>query len=110
MTYAGPRDLDLVKELISPIISHDENTKLVEIPYEKEVKDVVFNLGSLKSTGPDGYPAKFYQHIWDTISRDIVNIVKSFFKYKFSLGKINKTFIVLISKKVKPPLCVILDL
>ena len=37
--------------------------------------------------------------MWDTIGRDIVNIVKSFFKYKFSLGKINKTFLVFIPKK-----------
>ena len=37
--------------------------------------------------------------MWETIGRDIVNIVKSFFKYKFSLRKINKTFLVLNPKK-----------
>lgn len=60
MTSVGPRDLALVKNLICPVISLDENIKLVAIPSDKEIKDAFFNLGSLKSPGPDGDPARFY--------------------------------------------------
>lgn len=56
MTSVGPKDLGLVKNLICPTISLDENIKLVAIPSDKEIKDAVFNLVSLRSPGPDGYP------------------------------------------------------
>lgn len=49
------RDLSLIKELIRPVVLHDENTNLIAIPSEEELKCVVFNLSSLKAPCPDGY-------------------------------------------------------
>lgn len=60
MTSVGRKGQGLVNNPICPVISLDQNIKLVAIPLDKEIKDVVFNLGSLKSPSPNGYPAKFY--------------------------------------------------
>lgn len=51
MTSMGPRNLEITKEVIDPKISHEENSKLIVIPTEYEIKDYVFNLGPLKSPG-----------------------------------------------------------
>ena len=59
MSSRGWRDLHVVKEVIKPSISMEENEGLIGIPSESEIKDV-FQLGPLKSPGPDGQPAKFY--------------------------------------------------
>lgn len=96
MTSIRPIDLDLIKHLISPVISNEKNTMIIAILTEKEIKDVAFSLDPLKSPGPNGYPAKFHQYMWDIVGGDIVNIAQKIFKYKFPLGKINRFFIVLI--------------
>lgn len=58
-----------------------------------------FRLGPLKSPRPNGYPAKFYQHMWEDVLEDIINIVHKFFTNQFSLSTINYTFIIFIPKK-----------
>lgn len=60
MSSRGSRELHVVKEVIKPSISMEENEGLIAIPSESEIKDVVFQLGPLISPGPDGHPAKFY--------------------------------------------------
>lgn len=55
---------------------------------------MVFQLGSLKALGPNGFSAKFYQHMWPSIGQDIVSFVQDFLFLinKGSLTIINKTF------------------
>lgn len=93
MSLVGSRDFSLIKELIRPVVSHDENTNLIAIPSEEEIKCVVFNLSSLKAPGPDWYPVKFYQYMWDTIGvRTLLTSFRIFFKYNFAFGKLNGIF------------------
>ena len=58
----------------------------------KEVKEVVFKVGPLKEPRLDGFPVKFYQHMWHVVGYDIVSIVQDVFKEKLSPRKINKLF------------------
>lgn len=102
MTSCGPRNLNEFKNIVSHMISPKENMELIATPSEEDIKKVVFQIGSLKSPGSDGYPARFFQHMWDSIGNDIIAFVQDFFKHKFSLGKINKTFIVYNHKKNNP--------
>ena len=41
--------------------------------------------------------------MWGSVDNDITSLVQDFFKHKHSLWKINKTFLVYISKKKKKP-------
>lgn len=99
MRSKGPRNLSLIKELIKPVLTTEENNQFNLVPSEMEIKEIVFQLGPLKALGPDAYPAKFYQYMWETVGADIVNIVQDFLKYNVSLKAINRTFISLMPKK-----------
>jgi hypothetical protein len=44
-----------------PQVSEDENEVLTAPFSEEEVKLAVFNMEHNKATGPDGFPAEFYQ-------------------------------------------------
>ena len=47
-------------DVIKPVISRVDNSMLIETPKEEEVRDVVFQLGSLKSPGPDEFTQIFF--------------------------------------------------
>ena len=72
LTSSGPREMSKIREVISPIISREENLSLINPPSENKIKKATFQLGFLKSLGPDGLPAKFYQHMWEDVDPDIV--------------------------------------
>lgn len=50
-----------LEELISPVITNEENEKLVRIPTYEEIKEVIFQMPSTKAPGPDGMSPIFYQ-------------------------------------------------
>ncbi|GAA0185726.1 hypothetical protein LIER_33014 [Lithospermum erythrorhizon] len=55
-----------------------------------------------KSPGPDGMPAKFFQHYWNTVGDTLCNMVLSFLNDGHFLKKLNFTFITLIPKVENP--------
>lgn len=82
---SGPRNLNDIQNLIRPTITSEENKELIAILDSTEIKEAAFQLGSLRSPGPDGFAAIFYQHMWESIGLDIINIVHEFFRSKSSL-------------------------
>ena len=93
-----PNDFD---NLISLVISDEDNTLLSAIPSADEIKQTLFSLGSDKSPGPDGMSALFYKHYWEIISQDLIEAITSFFTRGRILIEINHTFITLIPKSDK---------
>lgn len=55
------------------------NTSLTKEFTEKEISDALFQIGPLKAPGPDGFPARFFQLNWETLKKDVVTAVLSFF-------------------------------
>ncbi|GAA0149181.1 hypothetical protein LIER_08424 [Lithospermum erythrorhizon] len=55
-----------------------------------------------KLPGPDGMPAKFFQHYWITVGDTLCNMVLSFLNDGHFLKKFNFTYITLIPKVDKP--------
>ncbi|GKA71899.1 RNA-directed DNA polymerase, eukaryota, reverse transcriptase zinc-binding domain protein [Tanacetum coccineum] len=67
-----------------------------------EIKSAIWDCGSDKSPGPDGFTFAFYKEFWNTIQNDVVDFVQQF----FSSGNIprgcNTSFITLIPKIPNP--------
>jgi hypothetical protein len=47
-----------------PQLSVEENNLLIADFSMEEIHDAIFQMEHNKSPGPDGFPAKFYQHFW----------------------------------------------
>lgn len=83
-------------------------------PYsEKEISDVLFQIGPLKAPGADGFLerfyqrkdgflARFYQRNWVVLRKEIVDAVPEFFVLGVMPVGVNDTAIVLISKVPHP--------
>ncbi|GAA0180019.1 hypothetical protein LIER_42236 [Lithospermum erythrorhizon] len=55
-----------------------------------------------KAPGPDGMPALFYQHYWDTVGSDVGNMVLNCVNEGIFLKNLNFTLIMLIPKMASP--------
>ncbi|XP_035843953.1 uncharacterized protein LOC110931403 [Helianthus annuus] len=68
----------------------------------EEIKKAVFECGSDRAPGPDGFNFRFFKHFWRLFETDFVNILEDF----YLTGKINRgcaaSFIALIPKKKDP--------
>lgn len=85
-------------DFIQPVISEHENEMFLAIPSCEEVFEVVRKMNPIKSPGPDGLPARFFQKYWCTVGRDVVQLVQNAFCYGIIPRSVNDTSIVLIPK------------
>lgn len=67
-----------------------------------EIKQVVFDMHSLKSPRPDGAPPIFFKKFWDSIRPSISRAVFQFFGTDVFSQGLNETFITLIPKVGSP--------
>ncbi|XP_074291722.1 uncharacterized protein LOC141618512 [Silene latifolia] len=68
----------------------------------KEVRTAVFQLGPLKSPGPDGIPAIFFHKCWHFIKHDVFGTVLAINNGNCSPAFPNNSFLVLIPKYSAP--------
>jgi hypothetical protein len=94
-----PPDLE---NLISPIITLEQNESLCSIPSPLEIKAVIFGMFNLKAPGPDGLPALFYKQYWPIVGDSIIAAVQHFFRSGLLLNEVNNSHIVLIPKINSP--------
>nr|GEX58496.1 RNA-directed DNA polymerase, eukaryota [Tanacetum cinerariifolium] len=80
---------------------HDRDSLEVMISFD-EIRTVVWDCGSQKAPGPDGYSFMFIKKFWELLNHDIHKFVVNF----FSIGKFpqcsNSSFITLIPKVSNP--------
>ena len=65
---------------------------------EQEIGDALFQIGPLKSLGPDGLPARFYQQSWVILKTEIVAVVRCFFSTGIMPHGVSEALIFLIPK------------
>jgi hypothetical protein len=66
-----------------------------------EVKEALDHMGPMKSPGPDGFAASFFQNSWDTVGEEVCRATLGFLNYNSFDLVINKTYIAPIPKKKK---------
>jgi hypothetical protein len=55
-----------------PQLTSSESEKLMAEFSEKEVREAIFQMKHNKATGPDGFPAEFFQVFWSLIKDDLM--------------------------------------
>ncbi|GJS64070.1 RNA-directed DNA polymerase, eukaryota [Tanacetum coccineum] len=73
--------------------------------YKIRIKDAVWDCGSEKAPGPDGFTFKFYKSQWDTIAPDVIAYIREFEMTSFLPRGCNSSFIALVPK-VEDPLVI----
>ncbi|KAF7135399.1 hypothetical protein RHSIM_Rhsim08G0131400 [Rhododendron simsii] len=94
----GSRDLDGVLKHVEKCVTDDMNASLISTVTDEEIKEATFQLGALKTPGPDGFPGLFFQKFWDIVGLDVCSAVKSFFREGYLMKEVNMTNLVLIPK------------
>lgn len=80
-------------------IIEDQNSSLMKLITKGEVRRALFVLGGDKAPGLDGFPAFFFQKLWDIVGDDIRGVLEESRCGGFILKDFNNTFISLIPKK-----------
>ncbi|XP_042972861.1 uncharacterized protein LOC122304669 [Carya illinoinensis] len=65
--------------LITSIITEDDNQFLCRVPNLMEVKEALWSIPQDSSPGPDGFSASFFHHAWDIIKEDLLMLAVEFF-------------------------------
>lgn len=75
----------------------------MEWPFsEEEVKAAVFDLGSDRAPGLDGFPMAFFQTFWEDVKVEVMDFVSEFFNRGFLSKDIGASFIALSLKSRVP--------
>jgi hypothetical protein len=59
-----------------PQVSVEENNFLTAEYSKEEVRKAIFQMEHNKAPGSDGFPAEFYQTIWETIKDDLLDLFR----------------------------------
>ncbi|XP_020173489.1 uncharacterized protein [Aegilops tauschii subsp. strangulata] len=103
-TSEGVQGMELVLDTVPTKVTAAMNETL-NAPYSQdEVKKALFQMFPTKAPGPDGFPAHFFQHHWDTCAEDVTKAVLRIVEGTESAECINDTILVLIPKVKKPTL------
>jgi hypothetical protein len=70
-TSQSARFVEDCTNLVDTRVTNDMNNWLLHSFSEEEVQKALFQMHPLKSPGPDGYLAVFYQKNWTTVGRDV---------------------------------------
>ena len=83
-------------------VTNEMNEDLLRMVTEEEVRTAIFDMGSHRTPGPDGFSAIFYQRFWEDTKTEIMQEVISFFNGEGLDSEHNHTNLCLIPK-IYPP-------
>lgn len=83
-------------------LTNDQSSFLDSPISSTEIKAAIWDCGSDKSPGPDGFTFAFYKEFWNTIKDDVVSFVHHFYATGLLPRGCNNSFITLIPKVPNP--------
>lgn len=98
----NPRDIEECLSSIESRVSNDMNKFLLKPFSGEEVSYAMFQMNPLKSPGPDGFSAGFYQQSWGVVGEDVTKAVLDVLNGGLVDAGINSTYICLIPKSTSP--------
>lgn len=97
----GPvRDsMDISLEVPVPRTLNEEDSGMLSSTFTlEEIKDALFSMKHNKASGPYDFPAKFYQHYWDLIKFDVLEMFNEFYHGRLDVARLNYGIITLLPK------------
>lgn len=85
-----------------PSIDAFEHPNLTKPATEEEVRIALFSMKGLKSPGPDGIQALFYQRNWDTVKGTFLDFVNKALSNGYFDPNLARAHVVLIPKEQSP--------
>ena len=98
----SPTEFEGFLEEIIPTITPQMNQRLIRLATEEEVRQTLFMMHPEKAPGPDGMTALFFQHSWNIIKKDLLEMVNDFMSSGILDARLNMTNICLIPKTERP--------
>jgi hypothetical protein len=98
----NPRGIDECLSYLDHRVSNDMNQFLLKPFTGEEVRNAMFQMNPLKSPGPDGFSAGFYQQSWGVVGEEVTKAVLEVLNGSLVDAGINATFICLIPKMTSP--------
>jgi hypothetical protein len=96
------RDVEESLCSVEPRVTADMNAALLREYKMEEVELALSQMHPLKSPGPDGFSACFYQKSWATVKSEVNSAVLDFLNNGFFDSALNETHIALVPKKKNP--------
>lgn len=84
--------------LLIPCITEGMNRSLVAVPHHLEIVQALKQMGSLKSSDPDGFNVLFYNNYWSIVGDAVIAEIQAFFTTCKITPALNHTFLVLLPK------------
>jgi len=79
-------------------VYEEDNTTLIKPFSESEIKNALFQMEKNKAAGPDKIPIEFYQHCWEIIKEDIMELFTDFHEGRLDVSRMNYGIITLLSQ------------
>ena len=79
-------------------VYEEDNTTLIKPFSESEIKNALFQMEKNKAAGPDKIPIEFYQHCWEIIKEDIIELFTDFHEGRLDVSRMNYGIITLLSQ------------
>lgn len=98
----SPTEFDGFLEEVTPSITPQMNQRLSRLATEEEVRQALFMMHPEKAPGPDGMTALFFQHSWNIIKKELLDLVNDFITSGELDTRLNMTNICLIPKTERP--------
>ncbi|GJU91789.1 putative RNA-directed DNA polymerase, eukaryota, reverse transcriptase zinc-binding domain protein [Tanacetum coccineum] len=83
-------------------LSQEDSTELEKLVTLEEIRVAVWDCGSQKSSGPDGFSFLFIKSYWELLKEDVRNAVRCVFDSFVMPRGVNSSFITLIPKISNP--------